>query len=357
MLYAGAMTTPRTTTSHTAALDAQATLHHAYFLGLQLMVTTQAGAETCGDWLFRLFRRQHEEYFLKSFNKLGLDGLPDAVACARYHVLANSIGGVPVEYAEESPTKAWVRFRYPRWMFDGPTICGVPVAASRGFLRGWYAHNGVSLNNPRLGFVCVSEDMTGEFGFCGYFREFDHALSDDERLQFARGELPPPFSAADQPQVPAANWNKARLARANCNYAVAYVRNGIDALVDVIGQALARELGARAARLIGLQYFNEMAARLDIPDGDYAMTGRFLCAMFEGLGDRAQMHVDSSRKEVTIEHTDLRVVAGTTSEKRAGLLACWTELWLGTIHAHRIFKRADVVVRDNGLRWTVSDRE
>ena len=49
--------------------------------------------------MFRLFRKQHEEKFLSSFSKLGLDGLSDAVACAKYHVLSNGMGGVAVEYA------------------------------------------------------------------------------------------------------------------------------------------------------------------------------------------------------------------------------------------------------------------
>ena len=129
--------------------------------------------------------------------------MPDAVACARYHVLSNSMGGVPVEYMEETDKKAWVRFRYPRWMYDGPTLCGMPVEASRGFLKGWYAQNGVTLENPKLGFVCVSEDMTGQFGLCGYFKEYDHDLSEDERLAFAPDERPPPFDADAQPAPPA----------------------------------------------------------------------------------------------------------------------------------------------------------
>lgn len=175
------------------AVEAQAELHHQYLLGLELMVSTREGPDVVGDWMFRLFRAQHEEKFLSSFRKLGLDGLPDAVACAKYHVLSNSMGGVRVEYLEESDTKAWVRFRYPRWMYDGAAICGVPVEASRGFLRGWYGQNGVSLGNPRLGFVCVSEDMTGQFGLCGYFHEYEHDLSEDERLVFAPDERPPHF--------------------------------------------------------------------------------------------------------------------------------------------------------------------
>ena len=71
-----------------AAMSAQAELHHQYLLGLQLAVAMREGPEVVGDWLFRVFRRLHEEKFLSSFRKLGLDGLPDAVACARYHTLS-----------------------------------------------------------------------------------------------------------------------------------------------------------------------------------------------------------------------------------------------------------------------------
>ena len=113
-----------------SAIKAQAHLHHAYLLGLQLMVSTNQSQEDVENWMFRLFRRQHVDKFLTSFDKLGLSGLPDAVACAQYHVLSNNVGGVGVEYMYESDQKAWVRFRYPRWMYHGPTICGVPLGVS-----------------------------------------------------------------------------------------------------------------------------------------------------------------------------------------------------------------------------------
>ena len=96
--------------SEADAIAAQAQLHHQYFLGLQLMVAVQESRDTVFDWMFRLFRRQHEDKFLSSFSKLGLDGLPHAIACAKYHVLSNGVGGVAVEYMEESNVKAWVRF-------------------------------------------------------------------------------------------------------------------------------------------------------------------------------------------------------------------------------------------------------
>ncbi|MFT7131290.1 MAG: hypothetical protein ACI89U_003418, partial [Gammaproteobacteria bacterium] len=59
-----------------AAIGAQAQVHHQYLLGLQLMVATRDGPEVIGDWMFRLFRRQHEDKFLSSFQKLGLTELP-----------------------------------------------------------------------------------------------------------------------------------------------------------------------------------------------------------------------------------------------------------------------------------------
>ena len=67
----------------TQGLAALANLYHAYFLGLQLMVSTRLGEKVMEQWMFRLFRRQHEAKFLTSFNKLGLDQLPHAVACAK----------------------------------------------------------------------------------------------------------------------------------------------------------------------------------------------------------------------------------------------------------------------------------
>ena len=89
-----------------ATIHAQAHLHHKYFPGLQLMVAVEQGCEVVDEWMFHLFRRQHEDKFLSSFNKLGRSDLPDAVAAAKYHVRSNGEGGVRVEYMAESDAKA-----------------------------------------------------------------------------------------------------------------------------------------------------------------------------------------------------------------------------------------------------------
>ena len=334
-----------------AAVQAVTKIHHAYFLGLQLMVSTRKGSEVMGDWMFRLFRRQHEAKFLSSFSKLGLDELPHAVACAQYHVLSNSVGGVPVEYMYESDSKAWVRFRYPRWMFAGPTICGVTTEVSRGFLQGWYAHNGVSLGNPRLGFVCVSEDMTGEFGLCGYFKEYSHVLDDEERLVFAKDEHPPPYVAAAQPQPPAEQWDATRLAKANRNYALEYVRNGLTELATVIGDE-AEVLGMLAARLIGLQYYAETAADMAVEDAGLESAATYLARMFTSLGD--EVEIDEIRDGFRLNHTGLRVARGLEDAEQKLVLSCWQSLWQGAMSARR--EMIDLTVQPNrsGLQWILT---
>ena len=338
------------------AIEAQAELHHQFFLGLQLMVAMEESRQTIYDWMFRLFRRQHEEKFLSSFDKLGLSGLPHAVACAKYHVLSNSMGGVAVEYMEDSDTKAWVRFRYPRWMYEGPAICGIPVEASRGFLHGWYGQNGVSLNNPRLGFVCVSEDMTGQFGLCGYFREYDHDLEPSERLQFAPNEVPPRFVAAAQPVPPASEWSPERLAKASRNYAVEYIRNGMRALSEVLGRDRALTLAKKAARLTGLQHYPIMAKSVAAMDGTVADAAAFLASMISGMGDATDL-AEAPDGSIKITQSGLRIVRGIDGSDRDTLLQTWIELWRGAIHSHRQFFDVDADITGDEVIWTLRARQ
>ena len=148
-----------------------ADLYHAYFTGLILTVVTRRGTSDAAEFVFRVFRRQQQERFLPGLAKLGLSHLPPAVAAAQYHYLSNWIGGVSVEYMYESDRKAWIRYPPPRWIWRGTAICGVPGEVSRAMLRGWHANNGVSLGNPRLGFVCTKQSVDGQDGLEGYYCE------------------------------------------------------------------------------------------------------------------------------------------------------------------------------------------
>lgn len=340
--------------SEEAALKAVARLYHAYFTGLILHVTLTEGEEAAGDWTFRIFRRLHHEKFLASFDKLGLAQKPDPVAAAEYHYLSNSIGGVEVEFMPESDDKAWVRFCHPRWLYDGTALCGVPLSVSRGFLRGWYAMNGVSLGNDRMGFVCVSEDMTAEFGMSGYFKVFDHPLTEDERLQFARGEKPPRFSADKAPRLDATDWPAARLLKANRNYAMDYIRVGLFELQELLGASRAAELAGHTAALIGRQYYRAVQKLLgsDRQKQDPQSFADVWARLTQASGDAADFkgvpRAGCGAGALELHQTSWRLMAGEAGVA-SEMAAAWTRLFEGmvSVHDHHLTYSVEVAANAN----------
>ena len=222
-------------------------------------MVTRRGTADAAEFVFRVFRRQQQERFLPGLEKLGLDHLPPAVAAAQYHYLSNWIGGVHVEYMYETDRKAWIRYPPPRWIWRGTAICGVPGEVSRAMLRGWHANNGVALGNLKLGFVCTKQSVDGQDGLEGYYCEYDHPLELDQRLVFARHLEAPLFDPATAPALPVASWPKPRLEKAYRNYAMEYVRTAAPVMVQVFGPEDAGYLLHLTGKLIGMQYFDEIA--------------------------------------------------------------------------------------------------
>jgi hypothetical protein len=228
----------------------------------------------------RTFRRQHLEKFLPGLEKLGLRGLPDAVACAQHHYLSNALGGVKVEWIAESDTKSWVRYLPPRWIWDGVAVCAVPTEVNRAMLWGWHAHNGVTLGNDRLGFVATSLTTDGGVGLVGYYVEEDRPLAPEERLRFAPGEQPPGPAV----ELPTVSWDAERLAKVERNYAMDYVRSILPELCAVLGPADAGHVGHLAGRQIGMQYHDDVVARLDMTDAPLVdVLARLAAAMGEDV--------------------------------------------------------------------------
>jgi hypothetical protein len=266
-----------------------AELYHAYFTGLILTVLTRRGTADAAEFVFRVFRRQQQERFLPGLEKLGLSGLPPAVAAAQYHYLSNWIGGVSVEYMYESDRKAWIRYPPPRWIWRGTAICGVPGEVSRAMLRGWHANNGVSLDNPKLGFVCTKQTVDGQDGLEGYYYEYDHALDADQRLVFARHLEAPMFDANQAPALPVSSWPKPRLEKAYRNYAMEYVRTAAPVAVQMFGPEDAGYLLRITGKLIGMQYFDGIARGLGSGRGSARNFAEFLRALLEAQDDEPDM--------------------------------------------------------------------
>jgi hypothetical protein len=275
-----------------------ADLYHAFFTGLILTVVTRRGTADAAEFVFRVFRRQQQERFLPGLKKLGLDHLPPAVAAAQYHYLSNWIGGVHVEYMYESDRKAWIRYPPPRWIWRGTAICGVPGEVSRAMLRGWHANNGAALGDLRLGFVCTKQSVDGQDGLEGYYCEYDHPLELDQRLVFARHLEAPLFDPATAPALPVDSWPKPRLEKAYRNYAMEYVKTAAPVMVQLFGPEDAGYLLHLTGKLIGMQYYDEIAQAFGMGRGNAKELDEFLRALFDMQDDVVDIGNDDSTYEL-----------------------------------------------------------
>jgi len=340
-------------------LAAVAGFYHVYQTGLMLTATLQRGPQDAARWVRALFRRQHKAKFLSSFDKLGLTGMPDAQAAAAYHYLANQVGGVDVEYMAESEKKAWVRFAPPRWIYPDAAICGIPTEVSRAFLEGWYAENGPSLGNPRLGFVCTSQTTDGQHGLSGYFLEYDRDLTPEERLVYRPGELPPPFDRSDAPTLPADDWPAERLAKANRNYAMEYVRTGLPLLTELFGPSEGGHVGRHTGRLIGAQRYRALAEGLGLTPNEGGAEGlaRLLVEMTAAEGDAAEAveAADGWR----VRRQGWRLGRGMDAPHPA-VFEAWNGLIEGLAAAHDRFVAVEVLARpdygDAEIEWRIRAR-
>ena len=332
-----------------AGWRAVATWYHGFFTGIVLSTVARRGAADAARLLFAVFRRQHHEKFLSSLGKLGLDGLPDAVKAAGYHYLSNRIGGVKVEFMRESDRKAWVRFPPPRWIWNGVAICAIPSEVSAAVLAGWYAENGPSLGNPRLGFVCTKMTVDGQAGLEGYFEEHDFDLTEAQRLRFAPEEDAPRFDPAAAPELPAGQWPQARLRRAHRGYAMEYVRSTLPEATRLFGASQAVELLGLAGRLVGMQLYEQTASALGGFAADAAGFADFMVALAVTQGDAA-VRVGAAG----VRQGSIRLLTGLDDPS---IFDAWSGLLEGALMAHDRHLRLELLHRpdrgDAGYEWRI----
>ena len=310
-------------TDDIADYKAVARLYNALMTGLVLSLIGRKSADAARRFVFAHFRRQHLEKFLPGLKKLGLDALPDAVACAQYHYFSNALGGVKTEYVAESAHKAWVRYPPPRWIWQGTAACAVPRAVNEAMLHGWHGHNGVSLGNPRLGFVCTGQTVEGDAGLEGYYFEYDRDIAPEERVCFAPGERMPKFDSADAPKLDNANWPETRRRKVERSYAMEYVRSLLPTMQELFGPEEAAALVGRTARLIGLQFFEETFAMIGA-----SSFPRYLAAMQTAQGENVELRGDS------VVQQRWRLMDGVILPNSDSAFHAWNALWEGALAAH-----------------------
>ena len=325
------------------AWAALAELYHRFLTGLLLGMVTRLGTAPAADVVFRTFRNQHLEAFHPGLEKLGLTGEPDAVACAKYHVLSNALGGVRVEWIPESDTKSWVRYLPPRWIFDGTAVCGIPTELSRAMLRGWHGHNGVSLGNPRLGFVATSQTTDAQAGLVGYYVEETEPLEPEDRVRFRPGERPP---GPAQP-LPVPSWEPVRLAKVARNYAMNYIHTILPAMTDVVGPADTRSVATVVGHQIGLQYHQAIMAMIGA-DGPFEQ--RF-ARLLAGHGPASE--IDAAGTNPRVRLTEWRLVDPATAHPV--VFDAWNALWegLATMEDKHLVIRNRLDLGDPCFEWEI----
>ncbi len=317
-------------------------IYHSYLTGLILLISSRAGPAHAAEVVFRTFRCQQLARFLPGLKKLGLDKLPGAVACAQYHYLSNKVGGVKVEYVYESDQKAWVRYPPPRWIWSGTAICGIPSEVSRAMLKGWHANNGVVLGNPRLGFVCTGQTVDGRPGLEGYFKEWDHDLTAEERLQFSPDERCPPFHAELAPRLPDNAWPEERLQKVLRNYSMEYITSIVPETIAVLGPDEGSRLAGAAARLIGMHTFDEVAAILGGVEPGAAGFAAAFARLSAGQGDDARLVHEATGS--VVRQTSWRLMSDRENVSPV-VFDAWNELWVGAAQTHDRFARVEVIER------------
>jgi hypothetical protein len=321
-------------------------LYHRYLTGLLLALVSRHGTARATEVVFQTFRRQHLEQFLPGLRKLELDRLPPAVACAQYHVLSNALGGVGVVWIPESDTKSWVRYTPPRWIFDGTAVCGIPTEVSRAMLRGWHGHNGVTLGNDRLGFVCTMQTADGQPGLEGYYIEEDRPLDPDDRVRFRPGERP----AGEPVALPVPAWSAERLAKVERNYATNYIRTILPVLCAVLGPADGAALGRLAGRQIAMQYHATVMATL-APDGERGPFATRLARLLAAHG--APVTVTDTGTGAAVRLERWRMFEGVIVPPE--VFEAWNGLWEGLAAMEGVDLRvvARAYLGDDGYEWRV----
>ena len=305
-----------------AGYKAISKLYNALMTGLVLTLVSRKGEDAARRFVFAHFRRQHLEKFLPGLKKLGLDALPDAVACAQYHYFSNALGGVKTEYVAESETKAWVRYPPPRWIWQGTAICAVPRAVNEAMLHGWHGHNGVSLGNPRLGFVCTGQTVEGDPGLEGYYLDYGREIAPEERVRFAPDERMPKFDPVKAPRLETRDWPEGRLRKVERSYAMEYVRSLLPTMQELFGPDEGSALVARTARLIGLQFYEETAA----------LTGAESFQAYLETMQRAQGETISRDGDRVIQQ-GWRLLDGVMLPDSERAFRAWNALWEGALAA------------------------
>lgn len=241
------------------------------FSALTLVVLREEGEVAFGQIWHRILGGQQVDRYKAGLIKLGIDKDPPAVCAAKYHYFSNMIGGLRLEYVEESPRKVWIRYTAPLWMYEGLALLAVPKNFRRTTTFAiWHPRNGALMGCPRLGYVGTKFIDEGDPYDEGYFIEYDHDLAENERYRREVATNTPEFDPAIAPTLDPAIWNTDRLAKAKRKYAAQYVSLTVAGMMDMFGLERTCRYLQESAKCLATQYAHEFVQPMEGFDRRYS---------------------------------------------------------------------------------------
>jgi hypothetical protein len=328
-------------------------IYDTFFYGIAVATLKHEGPKVLGTVWGTMIRKHQRKYFLQGLAKLGLDKEAPAVACAKYHYLSNIVGGLKMEYIEESSKKAWVRYVSP-WWHGAEAELIIPVEADLAVFEGWHGNNWKSLKSPGLAFVLTKICSAGDPYYEGYWEEFERELHSEERFQYRPGVIGPDFDPSKAPRLDPNEWPPIRLAKARRNYSREYAADGTRALLEVVGTTRAAAILEDMYRQLGIHFTERWFKQFELPDNSAKSIAAFFKLFGELLGEDGLIRKLNEKK----------FAFGQTGSKLFPEFDVPSQIFrsMSAFHdsaAKRLNQRVDVTfsvdVRNKGLEWTIEE--
>lgn len=234
------------------------------FSALTAVTFREKGEDAVNRLWFEVLTSHQGDRYVEGLRKLGIHHDPPAVAAAKYHYFTNTIGGLDMEYIEESDKKVWVRYRAPMWMYAGVAMIAMPASVRRTVFSSWHPRNGKYMGCQRLGYVGTKFSMEGDPYDEGYFLEYDHDIPESETMRYEVALRTPEFDPQKAPRLDPDLWPEARILKARPKFSSGYVQATIDSLYRSYGEFATHQLVASATRMLAVQLTPELAAKADV---------------------------------------------------------------------------------------------
>ena len=149
------------------------------------------------------------------------------------------------------------------------------------------------------------------------------------------------------------------MAKAQRNYSLNYIRQMLPAARSCAGDDEGEAIAARAAKLVGLQLYDETVALVGGAAPGVEGFTAYLAAMLEGGGDVVDVRVGNGERGEIVQ-TGWRMMAGSVAAT-SGDFHAWSNLWQGACASHDAgltvsveeIDGSDVALGEPQFRWTI----